>query len=101
MGEWSDAYRTLEKIYNLINRTKKNIKLYLQDFFTNMGKIFWKSENYLFHAYALLNLQKIWKGNISKSFEEKTQLNAEFVLSVLSVPLTNSLSNFERLSTSY
>ena len=57
MEEWTDAYRTSETIFMLINKQeKKVVKTYLQSFFTHLGEIFWRSDNHLFHAYALLNL---------------------------------------------
>jgi len=62
MEEWSDAFRTSENIYNLINRkSQKNIKAHLTDFFKHLSSIFWKSENYLFHTYALQNLHQVTK----------------------------------------
>lgn len=60
MEEWSDAYRTSETIFTLINKQEKRVvKNYLQSFFTHLAQIFWKSDNHLFHAYALMNLHQI------------------------------------------
>jgi translation initiation factor 3 subunit A len=104
MKIWSDAFRTTENIYQLINRQKHHasrMKQILADFFTNLSEIFWQSEFYLFHAYAIMNLQQIIKFNKTLSDFDKAQLTAQFVLSVLSVPLNNRLSNFERLSVQY
>lgn len=104
MRIWSDAFRTTENIYQLINRQKHHasrMKQILADFFTNLSEIFWQSEFYLFHAYAIMNLQQIIKFNKALTEAEKAQLTAQFVLSVLSVPLNNRLSNFERLSVQY
>ena len=54
MCEWQDAYRTSEIIFNLINRKKeRDIKQYLEGFFKHLAQIFRKSENHLFHTYAL------------------------------------------------
>lgn len=77
------------------------MKQILADFFKNLSEIFWQSEFYLFHAYAIMNLQQIIKFNKTLSDSEKASLSAQFVLSVLSVPLNNRLSNFERLSVQY
>jgi hypothetical protein len=60
MKIWSDAFRTTENIYQLINRQKHHasrMKQILSDFFANLAEIFWQSEFYLFHAYAIMNLQ--------------------------------------------
>jgi hypothetical protein len=54
MGEWSDAFRTSEIIFHLINRREKHVpKQILEQFYTNLASVFWKSGNDLFHTYAL------------------------------------------------
>ena len=41
MEEWTDAFRTSESIFTLINRKKeKDIKLYLEGFYTHLASIF-------------------------------------------------------------
>jgi hypothetical protein len=77
------------------------MKQILSDFFQNLSEIFWQSEFYLFHAYAIMNLQQIIKFNKTLTDQKKAEMNAKLVLSVLSVPLNNRLSNFERLSFQY
>ena len=60
MKVWSDAFRTTENIYYLINRMKhqaSRIRQILSEFFTNLSEIFWESEFYLFHSYAVMNIQ--------------------------------------------
>ena len=102
MGQWSDAYRTSEIIFTLINKQeKKVVRSHLQTFFTQLALIFFQSGNYLFHSYALNNLQQIIAKNTTVSEEEKTKLQAELVFSALAATLNNRLSNFERLSTNY
>jgi hypothetical protein len=77
------------------------MKQILSDFFTNLSEIFWQSEFFLFHAYSIMNLQQIIKFNKTMTEAQKAQMSAQFVLAVLSVPLNNRLSNFERLSVQY
>jgi hypothetical protein len=104
MKVWSDAFRTSENIYQLINRQKHHagrMKQILSDFFFHLSQIFWESEFYLFHSYALMNLQQIIKFNKSMNEVQKSSQSSLFVLSVLSIPLNNRLSNFERLSVQY
>ena len=103
MEEWSDARKTSEEIFTLINKksSKKIEKVHLQSFFTDLSCIFWKSKNYLFHSYALLNVYPIFTKSTGLSAEDKAIKQAELVFSALSVSLTNRLSNFERLSTNY
>jgi hypothetical protein len=49
----------------------------------------------------LQNLLKIVRTSNTKTPEQKQILISQLVLSALSVPLNNKISNFERLSTSY
>lgn len=105
MRVWSDAFRTTENIYQLINRQRQQhagrMKQILADFFTNLAEIFWQSEFYLFHAYAIMNLHQIIKFNKTMTEGQRGTMTAQLVLSVLSIPLNNRLSNFERLSVQY
>lgn len=102
MEEWSDSYRTSKIIFYLINRKdRQDMKQCLESFYTQLAIIFWKSGNHLFHTYALLNLLKIVRTSNTKTPEQKQILICQLVLSTLSVPLNNKISNFERLATSY
>ena len=102
MGHWSDAYRTSEVIFFLINKQEKKIvRATLQTFFTQLSLIFFKSGNYLFHSYATLNQHQIVMKNTTVSEDDKAKLSGELVFSALSATLNNRLSNFERLSTNY
>lgn len=102
MEEWSDAYRTSTIIFNLINKKdRQDMKQCLESFYTNLANIFWKSGNTIFHTYALQNLLKIVRTSNTKTPEQKQILISQLVLSALSVPLNNKISNFERLTTSY
>ena len=79
MKVWSDAFRTSENIYQLINRQKHHasrMKQILADFFHNLASIFWESEFYIFHAYAIMNLQQISKFNKAMSDREKAIMTA-------------------------
>jgi len=102
MGQWSDAYKTSEIIFNLINKQeKKVVRSHLQTFFTQLSNIFFRSGNYLFHSYALMNQHSIMQRNTTTTNEERARLSGELVFSALSATLNNGLSNFERLSTNY
>jgi hypothetical protein len=50
------------------------MKSILSDFFFHLSGIFWESEFYLFHSYALMNLQQIIKTNKSMNEIEKTKM---------------------------
>jgi hypothetical protein len=66
-----------------------------------LSSIFWKSQNHLFHSYALQNLFKFVRQSTIKTAEQKATLACQLVLSALAVPLNNKISNFQRLSTAY
>jgi hypothetical protein len=95
MEEWTDAFRTCETIFALINRRDKHVqKQILQQFYTQLASIFWKSGNDLFHTYALLNQLKFVRQSTTKTPEQKQLLACQLVLSALSVPLNNKICNF-------
>jgi len=106
MGEWTDAHRISGNIYQLILKVgKKQSDQQLKDlyieFFGNLSNIFWESELYLFHTYALQCTQYYIKSQKSPSLETVQSINDKFVLAALSIPLNNKLSSFERLSFNY
>lgn len=92
MKEWSDAFRTSQSIYMLINKQKHNLskmKQTLYNFFFHLGSIFWESQYFLFHAYSQRNLSDIIKSNKQIKVEEREKTTAEAVLAALSIPLDN------------
>jgi translation initiation factor 3 subunit A len=105
MKVWSDAFKTTENIYQLINRQRhtnaSRMKQILSEFFSNLALIFWESDFYLFHAYSLMNLQQIIRFSKALTDTQKSQMTAQFVLACLSIPLNSKLSNFEKLSVQY
>ena len=72
MGEWNDAHKTSENIYELMKKvSKKQTDQQLKDlyieFFGHLSHIFWESELYLFHTYALHNMQYLIKSSKGQS----------------------------------
>lgn len=50
---WTEGFRTVEDIYNIMQIGKKTPKARLMaSYYEKLTRIFWVSENYLFHAYA-------------------------------------------------
>lgn len=106
MGEWTDAHRTSGNIYTLMSKVSKKqtdqeIKTLYIEFFTHLSAIFWESKLYLFHTYALLNIQYLTKSLKNSSFDIKKEINEKFVLAALQTPLNNKISNFEKFSFQY
>ena len=74
----------------------------MQNFFRHLVEIFWKSNNLLFHSFALQNLLSINRQNLKMTTEEKLSLASEFVFATLSVPLSQKLAaTHERISSDY
>jgi len=54
---WNEAFRTIKDIQEVIKISKKFLKSDMMDmdkYYENLAKIFYVSDNYLFHAYCLL-----------------------------------------------
>lgn len=50
---WNEGFRTVEDIYDIMQINKKTPKSRLMvAYYEKLTRIFWVSENYLFHAYA-------------------------------------------------
>jgi len=106
MQEWTDAHKTSQNIYALMGKVSKKkseqqIKEIYAEFFGDLSRIFWESELYLFHTYALQNRQYFVKSLKNSTAEQRKSINDKFVLAALSIPLNNRFSNFERLSFNY
>ena len=106
MEEWTDAHKVSSNIYQLMikvrsKKSEQQIKEIYAEFFSHLSSIFWENELYLFHTYALQNVQHLIKSFKNQTVATKKGLNDKFVLAALSIPPNNKLSNFERLSFNY
>lgn len=105
MDEWADAYRICTSIHTLRDKVTKmknegQLKEMQAEFFKHLSSIFWESNLQLFHAYALQNLQYLIKSSDVPP-AEKSKIYDQFVLAALSIPFTDKLNNFNRLSFTY
>lgn len=51
---WQEAYRIIEDIDDLLNRTDTGLdKTLLSTYYSNLDMVFWKSDNALFHSYCV------------------------------------------------
>lgn len=86
---WQESFRTIEDIHGLMGLSKKPPKPQMMAiYFEQLSVIFWKSENYLFHAYAchkLFWLSKEQKKTLTE--EEASRLATRCVLATLLVPV--------------
>lgn len=106
LEEWTDAHKTCNNIYELMKKsskqkTEQQIKEIYSEFFGHLASIFWESKLYLFHSYALQNVQLLTKSMKNVSGNSRREINDRFVLAALSIPLNNKISNFDSLPFTY
>eukprot|EP01117_Protostelium_nocturnum_P002686 TRINITY_DN1351_c0_g1_i1.p1 TRINITY_DN1351_c0_g1~~TRINITY_DN1351_c0_g1_i1.p1 ORF type:complete len:1053 (+),score=464.95 TRINITY_DN1351_c0_g1_i1:153-3311(+) len=98
---WQEAFRSIEDIHTLLKRystLKKNPKSsILLTYYQRLSQIFWISENYVFHAYALQRYFQYARQNTQKplSEEEQKKLATKVLLAALSIPLDEQSSEFD------
>lgn len=87
---WREAYNTATEIFELMNKAKTKPKT-RSEYYEFLGQIFWKSENYLFHAFACLKnvlYVKAVKRDLSK--EDLCSMASKAVMATLCVPFQRS-----------
>eukprot|EP00124_Ichthyophonus_hoferi_P005504 Ihof_evm1s816 gene=Ihof_evmTU1s816 len=98
---WQEAFRTIEDIHGLMGMSKKPPKPQMMaTYFEQLALVFWKSDNYLFHAYSwhkLFWLTREQKKNLTA--EEATQLATHCVLATLLIPVSAVQDNEQYLGT--
>jgi hypothetical protein len=102
MGDWEDAHKTSLNINILMGRvskkqTDKEIKVLYIEYFRNLAKLFLKGKLYIFHAYALYNIQYLTKSLKDSSQVDRKANNEKLLLATLQIPLNNKITNFKRL----
>ncbi|CAM9162125.1 unnamed protein product, partial [Ectocarpus sp. 8 AP-2014] len=91
---WTEGFRTVEDIYNIMQIGKKTPKARLMaSYYEKLTRIFWVSENYLFHAYAWYKFFSLGSEyNKTLTSEAKvTQANC-VLLAAISIPQIRSES---------
>ncbi|CAM9411979.1 unnamed protein product, partial [Hapterophycus canaliculatus] len=91
---WTEGFRTVEDIYNIMQISKKTPKARLMaSYYEKLTRIFWVSENYLFHAYAWYKFYSLASEyNKTLTSEAKvTQANC-VLLAAISIPQIRSES---------
>jgi len=89
---WTEAFRTIEDIYSIMQIGKKVPKARLMaSYFEKLTHIFLVSENYLFHAYASYKYYQLSKEyNKALTEEERTFQASCALLAALSIPTLNA-----------
>ncbi|GFU02002.1 eukaryotic translation initiation factor 3 subunit A [Nephila pilipes] len=99
MELWQEAYKAIEDIHGLMNLSKKapNPRL-MANYYQKLALVFWKSNNYLFHAAALFrlfHLSREQKKNITA--EEISKMASRVVLATLAIPMPPNRTEIDRL----
>lgn len=84
---WREAYTTATEIYELMNKGPKIKPPTRFEYYKYLGEIFWRSDNYLFHAFACMKnvmFVKAVKRDLSK--EELQTMASKAVMAALCVP---------------
>jgi translation initiation factor 3 subunit A len=93
---WNEAFRTVEDIYGIMVAGKKTPKTKLMmAYYDKLQKIFWVSDNKLFHAYAWFRYYSLYADKMKDTKpEERAILASSVLLSALTVPSTRDVYSF-------
>ncbi|XP_054723932.1 eukaryotic translation initiation factor 3 subunit A-like [Uloborus diversus] len=99
MELYQEAYKAIEDIHGLMNLSKKapNPRL-MANYYQKLALVFWKSQNYLFHAAALFRLfylSREQKKNITA--EEISKMASRVILATLAIPMPPNRPEIDRL----
>eukprot|EP00929_Paragymnodinium_shiwhaense_P085951 TRINITY_DN4640_c1_g1_i2.p2 TRINITY_DN4640_c1_g1~~TRINITY_DN4640_c1_g1_i2.p2 ORF type:complete len:1291 (+),score=520.77 TRINITY_DN4640_c1_g1_i2:132-4004(+) len=90
---WREAYVTATEIYELMNKMRPKPVGRRSKYYEYLAQIFWKSENYLFHAFACLKnlmFEKASNKQNAASPEDLQYLASKAVLAAVCVPLVRN-----------
>jgi len=89
LNHWQEAYRTIEDIHTLITLSKKAPKPQtMAIYYSNLMQVFWVSDNFLYHAHALMKLYTLSvKQNRNLSPDDMRLMASKLLLSALSIPV--------------
>jgi translation initiation factor 3 subunit A len=74
---WQEAYKSVESIHNIMAVSKKPPKpQVMANYYQKLVHLFWISQNYLFHAYALYKFYSLTKANNKFATPEEGKLYA-------------------------
>ena len=85
---WTEGFRTVEDIFTIMHIQKKPPKSkVMATYYEKLIKIFWVSENYLFHAYAWFKYYTLCESfNKNLTDAEKCEMASSVVLAALAIP---------------
>jgi translation initiation factor 3 subunit A len=92
MALWNEGFRTINDIREMMEDTASAPKpQMLASYYEKLARIFWVSENYLFHAYSWHRFVSLLLArNSSMSEDDRRNLATAVVLSALAIPIYSS-----------
>jgi len=89
MALWTEAFRAVEDIHGIMTMSDAPPRAVLMAaYYEKLSRIFWVSENYLFHAYAWYKFYALSAAqNKSLSEEDRRTMASGVVLAALSIPV--------------
>jgi translation initiation factor 3 subunit A len=93
---WQEGFRSIEDIFNLLEITKKNPKLYMMaNYYEKLARILMVGENQLFHSAAYFKYYSIMRQNTNLTEDDLQKMASTFLVSALAVPIIRQNSTFE------
>lgn len=98
MELWQEAFKAVEDVYGLMQLSKRSPKpQVMANYYQKVALVFWKAENYLFHAATLHRLYVLSKEQRrTMTAEENQKMASRVLLSTLAIPIPVSLSETEK-----
>ncbi|XP_042213227.1 eukaryotic translation initiation factor 3 subunit A-like [Homarus americanus] len=98
MELWQEAYKAIEDISDLMNKSKKMPKPHVMaSYYQKLSLVFWKAGNMLFHAAALFKLFQLLRDQKKNITAEEVGKRASIVLiATLAIPLPSAHPEFDR-----
>lgn len=89
---WTEGFRTIEDIHEIMDLSDRTPRpVLMATYYDKLSTLFWVSENYLFHAYALKHFYVISKMHNKRLGKEQLESMASCVLlAALSIPTYSS-----------
>lgn len=93
LGLWVEAFKSIEDIHGLLSLQAETKASLLAGYYEKLSRVFWVSQNALFHAYAWLKLYQLSAAqNKSLTEEDKRTMASTVVLAALSIPISGGSS---------
>ncbi|XP_071532638.1 eukaryotic translation initiation factor 3 subunit A [Panulirus ornatus] len=98
MELWQEAYKAIEDISDLMNKSKKMPKPHVMaSYYQKLSLVFWKAGNMLFHAAALFKLFQLLRDQKKNITAEEIGKRGSIVLiATLAIPLPSAHPEFDR-----